>query len=191
MKDTRVRDAILRLGAEIIISGIRVQMKPHTDKETKMEIPTDIFVAWGRQVEKTSPLSERELTKYFDTKHQDFLSAWRGEEERSSGRRRRPPGSRRRSRTSRGNRPSSARPTRPRCCADSTRRRTARGRRRSRGGWTSSAACSRRPRPSGRRAPGAAAGGAPPAGRCGARGCWRLEQRRPGHTSRSPPGSTP
>jgi len=82
MKDTRVRDAILRLGAEIIISGIRVQMKPHTDKETKMEIPTDIFVAWGRQVEKTSPLSERELTKYFDTKHQDFLSAWRGEEEK-------------------------------------------------------------------------------------------------------------
>lgn len=82
MKDTRVRDAILRLGNEIIISGIRVQMKPHTDKETKMEIPTDIFVAWGRQVEKTSPLSERELTKYFDTKHQDFLSAWRGEEEK-------------------------------------------------------------------------------------------------------------
>lgn len=82
MKDTRVREAILRLGAEIMISGIKVQMKPHTDKETKMEIPTDIFVAWGRQVEKTSPLSERELTKYFDTKHQDFLAAWSGEEEK-------------------------------------------------------------------------------------------------------------
>lgn len=81
MKDTRVRQAIVALGAEVIINGIKVQVKPHHNKETKEEVLTDIFVAWGRQVEKTTPLSERELTKFFDAKHSEILASWKAAEE--------------------------------------------------------------------------------------------------------------
>lgn len=79
LRDPRVREAIVRIGTEVIISGIKVQMKPHFDKETKVEVMTDIFVAWGRQVEKTTPLSERELTKFFDQKHQELTAGWNTE----------------------------------------------------------------------------------------------------------------
>lgn len=71
LKDPRVKEAILALG-DITIGSIKVQVRRHMDKETKIEVPTDIFVAWGRQVEKTTPLSERELTKYFDGEHQKY-----------------------------------------------------------------------------------------------------------------------
>jgi len=80
-KDTRVRQAIVALGAEVTINGIKVQLKPHTNKETKEEVLTDVFVAWGRQVEKTTPLSERELTKFFDTRHSEIVTSWRAAEE--------------------------------------------------------------------------------------------------------------
>lgn len=66
---------------DITIGSIKVQIRRHVDKETKIEVPTDIFVAWGRQVEKTTPLSERELTKFFDTKHQDFMASIHAEAE--------------------------------------------------------------------------------------------------------------
>lgn len=81
LKDTRVREAILLLGNETIISGIKVQMKPHTDKATGQDVPTDIFIAWGRQVEKTTPLSERDLLKHFEGKHNDLVQAWNAEQE--------------------------------------------------------------------------------------------------------------
>eukprot|EP00929_Paragymnodinium_shiwhaense_P014191 TRINITY_DN12207_c0_g1_i2.p1 TRINITY_DN12207_c0_g1~~TRINITY_DN12207_c0_g1_i2.p1 ORF type:complete len:824 (+),score=274.83 TRINITY_DN12207_c0_g1_i2:90-2561(+) len=81
MRDARVRQAILNSGLETMINGIRVQLKPHFDKETKVEIPTDMFVAWGRQVEIKTPLSERELVKHFDAKHQELTVGWRSEAE--------------------------------------------------------------------------------------------------------------
>jgi len=81
LRDARVREAVLRGGTETIISNIRVQMKAHMEKDTQKDVPTDIFVAWGRQVEKTTPLSERELVKHFDQKHQEFTETWRREAE--------------------------------------------------------------------------------------------------------------
>lgn len=71
----------MNAGSEVFIGGIKVQMKRHTDKETGVEVPTDIFVAWGRQVEKTTPLSEHELTKFFDEKHIELTESWRAEAE--------------------------------------------------------------------------------------------------------------
>jgi len=81
MREPSVREAILRLGSDTFINGIRVQMKPHFDKDTRAEVPTDVFVAWGRQVEKTTPLSERELVKHFDAKHTELTAGWRAEAE--------------------------------------------------------------------------------------------------------------
>mmetsp|Transcript_83383 Transcript_83383/g.212309 ORF Transcript_83383/g.212309 Transcript_83383/m.212309 type:complete len:141 (-) Transcript_83383:200-622(-) len=81
MKDIRVRQAIISASNEVNIGGIKVQMKRHTDKVTGDEVLTDLFVAWGRQVEKTSPLSEHELTKFFDSKHREITEAWRNEEQ--------------------------------------------------------------------------------------------------------------
>ncbi|CAJ1366833.1 unnamed protein product [Effrenium voratum] len=63
MVDLRVRQAIVEEGNECMINGIRVQIKPHTNKETKEEVLTDLFVAWGRQVEKVNPLSEQTIAK--------------------------------------------------------------------------------------------------------------------------------
>lgn len=83
MKDTRVREVLVKKYTEFTINGIKVQVKPHTEKETKADVPTDIFVAWGRQVEKTTPLSERELTKFFDTHHREVVEGWRAEEEKT------------------------------------------------------------------------------------------------------------
>mmetsp|Transcript_2111 Transcript_2111/g.4817 ORF Transcript_2111/g.4817 Transcript_2111/m.4817 type:complete len:829 (+) Transcript_2111:84-2570(+) len=82
-RDTRVREAIISASDETNINGIRVQMKRHTDKDTKAEVMTDIFVAWGRQVEKTTPLSERVLVKHFDQKHIELVESWREMEEKS------------------------------------------------------------------------------------------------------------
>jgi len=79
LKDPRVREAILALlqtCSDVTINGIKVQVKPHTEKDTKAEIPTDLFVAWGHKVEKNTPLSEHELTKFFDTKHQEVSHKW-------------------------------------------------------------------------------------------------------------------
>ncbi|CAE7233067.1 unnamed protein product [Symbiodinium pilosum] len=81
MTDIRVRQAIVAEGNECIINGIKVQIKPHTNKETKEEVMTDLFVAWGRQVEKANPLSEQQIAKYFDTKHKELTSAWKAAEE--------------------------------------------------------------------------------------------------------------
>lgn len=80
MKDPRVRAAILeKAGPEVMLGGVKVQVKAHFDKETKQEILTDIFVAWGRQTEKATPVSEHELAKFFDAKAQEIMSGWRRE----------------------------------------------------------------------------------------------------------------
>ncbi|CAJ1406078.1 unnamed protein product [Effrenium voratum] len=81
MVDLRVRQAIVEEGNECMINGIRVQIKPHTNKETKEEVLTDLFVAWGRQVEKVNPLSEQTIAKYFDTKHKEMTGRWKAAEE--------------------------------------------------------------------------------------------------------------
>merc|ERR1719277_1791683 len=67
MTDHRIRQAVLNaLGTETTISGIKVKLKPHFDKETDQEVHTDIFVGWGRQVEKATPLAEKDIADHFD-----------------------------------------------------------------------------------------------------------------------------
>ncbi|CAE7560315.1 unnamed protein product [Symbiodinium sp. CCMP2592] len=81
MTDVRVRQAIVEEGNECVINGIKVQIKPHTNKETKEEVLTDLFVAWGRQAEKQNPLSEQTIAKYFDTRHKEITGGWKAAEE--------------------------------------------------------------------------------------------------------------
>ncbi|CAE7640729.1 unnamed protein product [Symbiodinium sp. CCMP2456] len=81
MTDVRVRQAIVEDGNECVINGIKVQIKPHTNKETKEEVLTDLFVAWGRQAEKQNPLSEQTIAKFFDTKHKEITGGWKAAEE--------------------------------------------------------------------------------------------------------------
>mmetsp|Transcript_90510 Transcript_90510/g.290130 ORF Transcript_90510/g.290130 Transcript_90510/m.290130 type:complete len:292 (-) Transcript_90510:273-1148(-) len=77
-KDPRVRQAVLNsIGAEATISDIKVKLKPHFDKDTNTEVITDLFVGWGRQVEKTTPLSEADLVKYFDDMHASLTNTGR------------------------------------------------------------------------------------------------------------------
>jgi len=81
MTDTRVRQAIVAEGNECTINGLKVQIKPHHNKETKEEVLTDLFVAWGRQVEKVNPLSEQMIAKYFDGKYKEIIAGWKAAEE--------------------------------------------------------------------------------------------------------------
>merc|ERR1719253_892234 len=82
LRDPRVREAILQeLGERALVAGIPVQLKRHFDKDTKIEVMTDIFAAWGRQAEKTNPLPERELMKFFEARHQHHLASWAEESE--------------------------------------------------------------------------------------------------------------
>jgi len=85
LRDPRVREAVLaELGQHALIAGTPVQLKPHFDKDTKIEVMTDIFAAWGRQAEKTNPLPERELMKFFEGMHQKFIAAWNSDAEAKS-----------------------------------------------------------------------------------------------------------
>jgi len=72
-RDPQVREAVLKEGEEVTISGVRVQLQPHKDKETGEDVPTDVFAAWGRKVEKATPLSESKLLSHFDAKHRDLV----------------------------------------------------------------------------------------------------------------------
>eukprot|EP00434_Breviolum_minutum_P029193 symbB.v1.2.025822.t1/scaffold2533.1/size76754/3 len=81
MTDTRVRQAIVAEGNECTINGLKVQIKPHHNKETKEEVLTDLFVAWDRQVEKVNPLSEQMIAKYFDGKYKEIIAGWKAAEE--------------------------------------------------------------------------------------------------------------
>lgn len=75
MKDMRVRQAILNAGLEATIAGIHVKLKPHFEKDTRKEVMTDLFVGWGRQAEKATPLPEAELVHFFDQKHEELCNS--------------------------------------------------------------------------------------------------------------------
>jgi len=51
---------------QIVINGFAVQMRRHFDKVLEQEVKTDIFIAWGRQAEKQSPLSAATIAEAFD-----------------------------------------------------------------------------------------------------------------------------
>lgn len=79
--DARVRSAVLSsLGDMSTIGEVQVKLKPHQDKDTKSEVPTDLFVGWGRQAEKNTPLSELVLVKYFDDFHERLTAGGRLDE---------------------------------------------------------------------------------------------------------------
>jgi len=61
-----IRTAVLAEAGDIAeIRGIKVQLQAHKDKGK--EVVTDIFAAWGRKVEKASPLSEGSLMAFFES----------------------------------------------------------------------------------------------------------------------------
>jgi len=80
MQDVNIRQALLNGGPQATIAGIRVKLKPHVDRDTQQEVMTDVFVGWGRQVEKATPLSEADLVSFFDQKHDELYSSGRLEE---------------------------------------------------------------------------------------------------------------
>lgn len=77
MHSPQARQAILAAGLKLEIQGHTLTIRAHFEKETKEEIMTDIFAGWGRQAEKTDPLSEEALTEYFDEKHIEFTATGR------------------------------------------------------------------------------------------------------------------
>lgn len=67
LKGHEVREAVLAMGRESALqSGVAIKLQPQRDPKTKEEVPTDIFVAWGRKVEEKTPVSESELVSFFD-----------------------------------------------------------------------------------------------------------------------------
>jgi len=48
------------------ISDVTVQIRRHTDKATKREVVTDLFVAWGHKQEKETPLPCDDIVEAFD-----------------------------------------------------------------------------------------------------------------------------
>jgi len=75
MKSEESRDKVMQLGQkdpssegrpQVDIKGIKAQMRPHIDKVASKEVKTDIFVAWGHQAEKQSPLSAATICEVFD-----------------------------------------------------------------------------------------------------------------------------
>jgi len=75
-----IRDRVLELAAlktpagqrnnedrpEVRVKDFTIQMRPHVDKRTEVEIKTNIFAAWGRQNEKRSPLPVPTIAEAFD-----------------------------------------------------------------------------------------------------------------------------
>jgi hypothetical protein len=81
----RVRQRILEENVEVpipILRGpcqgaqVRVMIKPQFNRNTKADVPTDLFLAWGRRVEETTPLGERDIFDFFNELHQDILKDW-------------------------------------------------------------------------------------------------------------------
>lgn len=85
LRDVRVRAAILQEGRMATIAGVSVEMRAHKDRVTKLEVLTDIFVAWGHKVEKATPLPEHEIAKFFDEKHIQFGERGKLDNDSSSG----------------------------------------------------------------------------------------------------------
>jgi len=59
------------------IGGHQSTIRPHADKESQVDIPTDVFIGWGRQTEKNDPLSEQVIADWFDEKHVEFVTTGR------------------------------------------------------------------------------------------------------------------
>jgi len=59
------------------IGGHQATLRPHAEKESNADIPTDIFVGWGRQTEKNDPLSDNVIADWFDEKHIEFVTTGR------------------------------------------------------------------------------------------------------------------
>lgn len=78
MNAVAVRQAIVAAfpdkDAKVDIGGHQVSIKAHVDKETKQDIPTDIFAGWGHKAEKNDPLSEQALADFFDKQHEEFVT---------------------------------------------------------------------------------------------------------------------
>merc|ERR1719198_1274669 len=81
MVDRNVRQAILKAGGETYIDQIKVKVKAQFDKESGKEVPNDIFVGWGHKVEKSTPLMDSEIVKFFDAKHEELQASWRMEQD--------------------------------------------------------------------------------------------------------------
>jgi len=78
MNAVAVRQAIVAAfpdkDAKVDIGGHQVSIKAHVDKETKQDIPTDIFAGWGHKAEKNDPLPEQALADFFDKQHEEFVT---------------------------------------------------------------------------------------------------------------------
>ena len=70
-QDVGVRQHILAKASCQQLGNVSVEIAAHVDPATSSEVPTDLFVAWGRKVEQSTPLSIHELVSYFDDKHQE------------------------------------------------------------------------------------------------------------------------
>ncbi|CAK0864432.1 unnamed protein product [Prorocentrum cordatum] len=51
---------------DVLIEGTKVQLRAHIDKSDNTEIMTDIFIAWGRKVEKEVNLPPEAIAQAFD-----------------------------------------------------------------------------------------------------------------------------
>ncbi|CAE6922149.1 unnamed protein product [Symbiodinium sp. CCMP2592] len=81
MTDVRVRQAILEDGSKCTINGIKIGIKPYTNKETKEEVPTDLFLSWSKQVGCRTCNFVRKNRRFFDSKHKEITSGWKAAEE--------------------------------------------------------------------------------------------------------------
>merc|ERR1740133_104333 len=79
-----VRKAIVKLGDRSYIDEVKVKVEAHVDKETGKELPNDLFVGWGHKAEKTTPLMEQDLVRFFDAKHDELTAEWRKEGDQMS-----------------------------------------------------------------------------------------------------------
>ena len=63
-------EEVLQKGVYAYIGEISASVRPRTDKSNKqmngglgVDVPTDIFVGWGRKIEQASPITSDELIK--------------------------------------------------------------------------------------------------------------------------------
>jgi len=59
------------------IDGVEAQVKPQVDRDTKMEVKTDIFAAWGHKIERNNPLDAQSIADAFDKLHKEADQAAR------------------------------------------------------------------------------------------------------------------
>lgn len=74
LNDANFRKVLVETTAVIEIDGRELKVKAHQDKDSKEDIPTDVFVGWGHKAEKANPISEKDLADYFDMKYDQFVN---------------------------------------------------------------------------------------------------------------------